>query len=942
MSSTDVKTVTVVITDLVGSTKLESRVGRLVAEELREEHFGLLRDAVAEAGGREVKNTGDGLMVAFESAAAAVSCAVLMQQGVERRNRSAAEPLLIKVGVSAGDASTAEGDVFGMPVIEAARLCDRCEGGQILANELVAHLASGRGHTFVEVGALELKGLEQPLEVVEVSWEPLTPAGSVPLPERLRAQPATGFVGREAEWDRLTALWEQPREGSLRLALISGEAGVGKTRLSTHLAVNAHAEGATVLYGRCDEDLRAPYQPWVEALGHLVKEGSQRVLADHAERHGGDLARLVPALRDRVPDLPAPRESDPETERYMLYAAVTGLLDTAAEQEPLLLILDDLQWADMPTLSLLRHLATAGGSRAVMIVGTYRDTDLARDHPLAALLADLHRDRVGERIGLTGLQPGEVLALMEALTGHALGEDGAELARGITRDTAGNPFFAVEFSRQLVESGAIVQDASGRWQVVGEVAELQLPRSVREVIGRRVERLDPEARTALSAAATIGRDFDFELLLAVLDHPEGRLLDLLEEAVSASLLQESSERAGRFTFTHVLVQHTLYDDIGPTRRTRLHKRVAEALEEQSAGEPRERLGELARHWAAAVVGADTAKAVHYARGAGEHALEQLAPDEAARWYGQALVLYDRAPGGERSERCELLIGLGEAQRQAGVSGSRETLLEAAALAQELDDTDRLSRAVLANSRGWTTATRFGAVDAERVRTLEAAGGALPADDPRRAQVLAMLAYELHHGGDSERSRALASEAIEIARSTLDPGVLAHTLANATAATWGTDTLAERQQVSDELAELVQRLDDPRLSFWAALRRVVVGLQVGERPQVESGLETMRAVVASVPEPLMAWTRLKLESGWALVLGDLQASEQWAIEPEGSERIWRARRRPVVRRPGEQGPHLSGPGRRAGRADAAARQGTRQPRKLARRWRDGVDRDGPPE
>ena len=243
MSGAGVKTVTIVITDLVGSTKLESRVGPVVAEELRKEHFGLLRDTLGETGGREVKNTGDGLMVAFESAAAAVSCAVLIQQRVERRNRSAPEPLVIKLGVSAGDASTAEGDVFGMPVIEAARLCDRCAAGQILANELVAHLAAGRGHAFASVGALELKGLPEPLEVVEVAWEPLTKAGSVPLPERLRELPATGYVGREVERGRLTDLWQQPREGPLRLALISGEAGVGKTRLSTQLAIDAHAGG---------------------------------------------------------------------------------------------------------------------------------------------------------------------------------------------------------------------------------------------------------------------------------------------------------------------------------------------------------------------------------------------------------------------------------------------------------------------------------------------------------------------------------------------------------------------------------------------------------------------------------------------------------------------------------------------------------------------------
>ena len=876
MSATSVETVTILISDLVGSTQLASRVGPIVSEQLREEHFGLLREAVSETGGREVKHTGDGLMVAFDSAAAAISCAVAIQQRFEWRNRSAQEPLLIKVGVSTGDASTAQGDVFGMPVIEATRLCDRCSAGQILAKEIVAHLATGRGHTFHSVGALELKGLPEVTETVEVQWEP-APFMGIALPQRLRELPATGYVGRGDERGRLAELWREASEGSLRLALISGEAGVGKTRLATHLAVDVCGEGATVLYGRCDEDLGVPYQPWVQALGYLVEEVPQKILDGHVELFGGDLVRLIGALRDRVPDLPSPRESDPETERYLLYAAVAGLLEGAGAQEPLLLILDDLHWADSPTLSLLRHVMTAITSMPVMVVGTYRDSDLSRDHPLTALLADLHREQGGERLKLTGLEPEDVLALIEAATGQELDEDGRLLAEQITRETAGNPFFAGEVLRHLTESGAIVQDDDGRLALVGDLSELGLPQSVREVIGRRVDRLGPDARSALNAAAVIGRDFDLDLLLAAVDIPEAQLLDVLDEGVGAALLQENRERAGRFTFTHALVEHTLYDDLGPTRRALLHRQVAEALEEQCGDDPGGRLGELAGHWAAAVVSADTAKAVHYARRAAERALQQLAPDEAARWYDQALELHGQASGEDRSERCELLIGLGEAQRQVGDPEFRETLLDAAGLAQELDDTDRLSRAVLANSREWVTATQFGVVDSARVQTLEAAVDTLADDDPRRARLLALLAYELHYGGELERCRALAEQAVDVARAAGDPATLAHTLAHATAATWATDTIQQRKRASDELTELVQHLVDPRLRFWAALRRMVVGLQAGERSQVESGIAAMRTLAASVPQPLIVMTRLKLESVWALVRGDLQAAERWAIE-----------------------------------------------------------------
>ncbi len=248
-----------------------------------------------------------------------------------------------------------------------------------------------------------------------------------------------------------------------------------------------------------------------------------------------------------------------------------------------------------------------------------------------------------------------------------------------------------------------MQEEGGRWRLVGELAELGLPaeraRGHRAACGAPRSRRPHGAerrcgdRPRLRPRSAAGRRRVF---------PRTRLLDLLDEAVAASLLQESPERAGRFTFTHALVEHTLYEDLGRARRARLHKRVAVALEEQCGDEPGERLGELAGHWAAAVVSTDTAKAIHYARRAAERALEQLAPDEAARWYRQALELHDQAPGGDRSERCDLLIGLGEAQRQTGNPEFRQTLLDAAQLAQELDDADRLARAVLANTRGLTS------------------------------------------------------------------------------------------------------------------------------------------------------------------------------------------------------------------------------------------------
>ena len=862
------------ITDLVGSTAMADRLGPTSAEQLRTEHFELLRAALDRTGGREVKNLGDGLMVAFDSATQSLKCAVDMQQTIDARNRRSEEQFGVRIGVSLGDATEEEGDYFGVPSVEAARLCAAAEGGQIVVNELVRLVAgTGDGDRFRSLGGLELSGISDPVHAFELRWEPLRPM-DIALPEQLRDLPTTGYVGRVAEQERLKELWGEARSGPLRLALISGEAGIGKTRLCAHLALYASAEGATVLYGRCDEDLGVPYQPWGQALGLLVKEASQKVLDAHVERHGAALARLAPALRERIPQLPSAGESDPETERYLLYAAVADLLERAGDREPLLLVLDDLHWADQQTLSLLHQVLTTAPSMRAMVLGTYRDSDLGHDHPLTALLADLHRDQGGERMTLTGLESEDVVALMEAAAGQELDADGRELADEIARETAGNPFFAGELLRHLSESGAIERQEDGRWRVVGQLSELGLPRSVREVIGRRVERLGSDARMALSAAAVIGRDFDLDLLLAVVDLSEAQLLDLLDEAVAASLLQESSERAGRFMFTHALAEHALYEELGATRRARLHKRIAEDLEERLGDEPGERLGELAAHWAAAVVTSEDAdKAMHYAQRAAERALRQLAPEEAVRWYRRALELCDRVPVGECSQRCDLLIGLGEAQRQSGNPDFRQTLLDAAALAQELDDADRLSRAALANNRGWSS--QIGAVDPERVAALEAAAASLPDDDPRRAEVLALLAIELHYAGEPARCRGLATEALEKARVAGNSVALAHTLFNACWAIWTPDMLGERKQLMEEMIALEAQLEDPWFSFVTAATRWIVGSETGDRSEVEAGLETMRALADTVRQPAFVWLRLLDECIWALMQGDLESAERFA-------------------------------------------------------------------
>ncbi len=871
-----IETVTILFTDLVGSTEMSSRVGPEVADLLRVEHFSLLREAVAAASGREVKNLGDGLMVAFMSVAAAIECAASMQQRIELRNRRAEHKLGVRIGVGLGEATREGGDYFGSPVIEASRLCAQASGGQVLITRLAGLMLGSRGgHRLSAPRAAQLRGFPDPVEVCELLWEPL-PSERVPLPPRLQVLPDTGFVGREAIRDRLREQWRLARETErCKLALLSGEPGIGKTRLAMHLAIETRGAGATVLYGRCDDEVGLPYQPWIEALRHLVKSAPSELLEAHVEAHAGELGRLIPELSARMPDLPEPRASDPEVERYLLFGAVLGLLEEASRAEPVVLVLDDLHWADKTTLSLLKHVVRSGSPMRLLVLATFRDSEIGVEHPLTALLADLRREEGVVRVELDGLEPAEVISFVEAAAGHELTPGGVMLAREVSRETDGNPFFLGEILRHLEESGAVVQGPDGRWVVRLGLSELGLPRSVREVVGRRIQRLGETAVRVLSAAAVIGRDFDLELLALVTDRGEDELLESLDAAVAGSALRESAEVPGRFTFVHDLINHTLYEELGRTRRARLHHRVAAALEELCGDQPGDRLGELAYHWSVAVQAVDLPKAIDYAGQAAARALAQLAPDEALRWFDQALELLSSAQSPTQRDRCELLIGRGEAQKQLGEPGYRETLLEAAAIARSLEDPQRLAQAVLANTRGWTS--RIFAIDQQRVDDLESTLAALADGAPERARVLATLASELSFSADFPRVRVLIDEALTTARRGPDRRELGLVLSSVLSALLRAPMLEERWTLSAELVALCDEVEDPALSFMSAAWRFIAALERGELDEVDACLERMRLLVDAIGQPWMRWVWLFFGSSRAQLIGDIDQVEALATQ-----------------------------------------------------------------
>ena len=376
---------------------------------------------------------------------------------------------------------------------------------------------------------------------------------------------------------------------------------------------------------------------------------------------------------------------------------------------------------------------------------------------------------------------------MTAVAGHELDQDGIELAAQIAEETDGNPFFVGEILRGLSESGALVFDEqTGRWSIDSS-AGIALPESVREVIERRIERLGGESLEALRLAAVIGREFDLRLLSAALCVEEADLLDRVEAAMAASVLAESPDQVGRFRFLHVLINQTLYEGISATRRARIHQRVAEALEQLYGEDPREHLAELALHWRLAAVSVDKAKAADYAMRAGQQALENLAPAEAVKLFGDAVELAGKA---HSSERCQALIGLGVAKGLTGDAVYRETLLEASRVASWLQDAELAAKASLANTRGFYSV--LGQIDSERLAAIERA---IELDEPpnpsRRARLLALQAMELSWDPDLARRRTLTEEAIELARGAADKRALAAVLHSAFFALWSAKTLGLR-------------------------------------------------------------------------------------------------------------------------------------------------------
>lgn len=601
---------TFLFADVRGYTRFTQERGDEAAARLAAKFAVVTREGVRQAGGTVVELRGDGALVVFNSARGALRAAIDLQRSFARESDELLLPLKVGMGLDAGEAIPVEGGYRGGALNLAARLSDLAGPGEVLATEALIHLARKMDDVeYLERGRLQLKGFPDPVPVLEVvptgndHRQPAEPDEdeqqdpSMPIGGFLGALPASDLVARDEELERVLEALRRVEGGTGQLVLLTGEPGIGKTRLAQEATLKARNQGFRVITGSCFEPQKAvPFYPFLEALAMAYATAPSGVRSNVVSRWS-QLGKLIP--NEQIPPASAP-PSDAREEHQKLFWGVTGLLQAIAEREPLALLLDDLQWADGSSIDLLQHLARHTRANRVLILGTYRDVEVDRDHSLGRAILDLERQRLVERIPLRRLPDEGTAALIAATIG--LPQVSPDFVDMLHRQTEGNPFFIQQMLRGLVEQGDVFRE-NGHWDHL-HVDRIEVPETILAVIGQRVSRLGDDAQRFLQQASVLGPSFSFEDLLSMTSHigdqgaesadMEDELEEALEEAARAGLIREASGET--YAFNHTLTQHALYSELTSRRRRRLHVAAGFALERLPEDARRQRAGELAEHF----------------------------------------------------------------------------------------------------------------------------------------------------------------------------------------------------------------------------------------------------------------------------------------------------------------------------------------------------------
>ena len=786
---------TILFSDVEGSTDLRTERGDTVAHRILRSHEEVVRRCVAAHEGREVKALGDGFMVVFSSPRKALECAVAIELGLGERNLDApGEEVQVRIGINTGEVVIEGDDVYGQAVNAAARIASRAKGGEILISEIVRQLVgSGPEFVFADRGRCRLKGFPDRWHLFALVYEGTAgaPPGSRLLLER------APFVGRDGERAELRSLIARTKAGTGAVVIVGGEPGVGKTRLAEELAVRCARDNFQTFIGHCYERGAQPYIPIVEALEQALSlAGSPDAFRDFLGQEAPEVSRLLPKLRRLYPDLPPPLDLPPEQERRYLFNSVCDVVDRAARLAPMLLVIDDAQWADEPTLLLLTHLAERVGEIPLLMVMLYRDIDLQSGSPLARALDELTRRRLARRIRLERLSRDGVAAMLAGLGRQEPPPGLVDILYGVAE---GNPFFTEEVLNHLAERGQLF-DGDGTFCSTVPVDDVDVPEGVRIAVGSRLGRLSDEASRLLGTAAVLGRAFSFRALQHMEEIPEDHLVDLIEEAERARLIVAVPDAdEDRFRFAHELLRQTVLADLSALRRRRLHLRAADALEQVHADSPDQHAATVAHHLLEAGGAADPKRTFHYLLLAGAWAQETAAFEDALVHLEQAA---ERAELATPLQWAELLDRLGTARWNTGHQDEAIASWQQAIDAYEdAGDPERAGRVCQEGSYHLGWASRWGDAAAMVRRGTDLLGDQVSATT---ARLLAQQGNISAYGGAPfEEGDALITRALAVADKLADPVVRGHCLFGKAINRSAWMQLAETAEAGLEAAELLR-------------------------------------------------------------------------------------------------------------------------------------------
>jgi tetratricopeptide (TPR) repeat protein len=695
-----------------------------------------------------------------------------------------------------------------------------------------------------------------------VAKSPTSKPASQPGP---RHDPSASFVGRERELADLTAGLDDALHGRGRLFLLSGEPGIGKSRLAEELAALALERGALVLWGRCWEAGGAPaYWPWIQALRSYVRSAEAETLLQLLGPGAPDIAQLLPELRERFPGLPPTPSRDPDGARFRLFDSIATFLANAARAHPLLIVLDDLHEADAASLLMLRFIAREVGSSALLIVAAYREAELLRSHALRSALGELARERAVSTLRLLGLEEPDLRRFLELATGATPPD---ELVRTLHEETEGNPLFVVEVTRLLARQDRLKgAGPPGWWRTA-------LPDGLTEAINRRLGVLSDRCYSVLTLASILGREFALDVLGGLSGMSPEELLEVVDEATVARVVTEAPGAVGRLQFSHALVREALYDGITPAQRVRLHRRVGAVLEVRYALDPGPHLAELAHHFFLGAAGGGAEAASDYARRAGDRAVASLAYEEGARLYRMALQALDLAETADDTSRCELLLALGEADLLAGRTGeAREAFLQAAEIARRSGRAEHLARAAL--GYGGPFVWGRGGADARLIPMLEEALAAQgEADGLLHVRLLARLACALRDQSSLEPRDVLSLRAVNMGRRLGDPSTLAYALEGRRLAIWAPDNHEEILTIGAEIVRLADEAGEPERVVNGHLLRFESLLILGDAVGARAELEAAAHVADELRQPSQFWHVAVHRAELALFEGRFTDAEQ---------------------------------------------------------------------